>query len=333
MAFLACSGMKQQMKPLTSQQDVLLCSDDNQNDKANLIEEKSNVQLPNCDAEISNSATLEDSISESSLSVKQTELNQVNSSSNEDLPGDSDFKYSSSESLLPNSSVVTETDLKDLTELDDIATTNISELSSYSPDVADLDYGNQVDGSAPSELESSKVSNEASSQLSSETLDIDTSIDLKSNATLDPQPSNDLSQVDTDFEVTHELENDKIDKSPTGTILTTDEKDVFLVKETITTLDQSSLTGIGLSEANKESESAKLVETISNLSPSDPILQIDSFSHAGIPAPSLVSPSLQVPLGKVLVPAVIDQIQGHAFSAMQILKVLRNASLVVVMYN
>ena len=46
-----------------------------------------------------------------------------------------------------------------------------------------------------------------------------------------------------------------------------------------------------------------------------------SFS-AGIPAPSAVSAALQVLPGKVLVPAVVDQVQGQVLAALQVLKVL-----------
>ncbi|XP_050155231.1 uncharacterized protein LOC126629286 isoform X3 [Malus sylvestris] len=50
----------------------------------------------------------------------------------------------------------------------------------------------------------------------------------------------------------------------------------------------------------------------------------NSFSSAGngIPAPTVVSAALQVPPGKVLVPAVVDQVQGQAFAALQVLKVI-----------
>lgn len=48
------------------------------------------------------------------------------------------------------------------------------------------------------------------------------------------------------------------------------------------------------------------------------------FTSAGIPAPSLVSESLQSPPGKVLVPAVVDQLQSQAFSALQVLKVIED---------
>ncbi|KAM0864987.1 hypothetical protein ACQ4PT_043558 [Festuca glaucescens] len=47
-----------------------------------------------------------------------------------------------------------------------------------------------------------------------------------------------------------------------------------------------------------------------------------SFSSAGIPAPSLLSAALQVPVGQILVPAVVDPTQGNALSALQVLKVI-----------
>ncbi|KAG9441264.1 hypothetical protein H6P81_017118 [Aristolochia fimbriata] len=50
----------------------------------------------------------------------------------------------------------------------------------------------------------------------------------------------------------------------------------------------------------------------------------NSFPYAGIPAPSLVSAALQVPPGKVVVPAVIDNVQGQALAALQVLKVIES---------
>ncbi|KAF3793569.1 hypothetical protein EJ110_NYTH08023 [Nymphaea thermarum] len=48
----------------------------------------------------------------------------------------------------------------------------------------------------------------------------------------------------------------------------------------------------------------------------------NTFSYAGIPAPSLVSAALQVTPGKVVVPPTIDQVQGQALAALQVLKVI-----------
>ncbi|KAI3680330.1 hypothetical protein L2E82_50431 [Cichorium intybus] len=45
-------------------------------------------------------------------------------------------------------------------------------------------------------------------------------------------------------------------------------------------------------------------------------------SSSSIPAPSVLSPSLQNLPGKVLVPAVVDQVQGQALAALQVLKVI-----------
>ncbi|CAJ1952794.1 unnamed protein product [Sphenostylis stenocarpa] len=46
------------------------------------------------------------------------------------------------------------------------------------------------------------------------------------------------------------------------------------------------------------------------------------FSVPGIPAPSVVSATVQVLPGKVLVPAAVDQVQGQALAALQVLKVI-----------
>ncbi|KAF3674895.1 putative cytochrome 89A2-like [Capsicum annuum] len=50
----------------------------------------------------------------------------------------------------------------------------------------------------------------------------------------------------------------------------------------------------------------------------------DIFVSAGIPAPSTISPALQALPGKVLVPASFDQIQGQALAALQALKVIES---------
>lgn len=60
---------------------------------------------------------------------------------------------------------------------------------------------------------------------------------------------------------------------------------------------------------------------IQNGSLSELLLPEKSWAHAGIPAPSLIPAALQVPPGKVLVPAVVDQVQGQALAALQVLKV------------
>lgn len=48
------------------------------------------------------------------------------------------------------------------------------------------------------------------------------------------------------------------------------------------------------------------------------------FASRGIPAPSLLSAALQVPPGKVLVPAITDQTHSQALTALQVLKVIES---------
>ncbi|KAI4347564.1 hypothetical protein L6164_008369 [Bauhinia variegata] len=48
------------------------------------------------------------------------------------------------------------------------------------------------------------------------------------------------------------------------------------------------------------------------------------FSATGIPAPSVVSSAIEVHPGKVLIPAVIDQVQSQAIAALQVLKVIEH---------
>ncbi|KAJ0970182.1 hypothetical protein J5N97_023059 [Dioscorea zingiberensis] len=76
-----------------------------------------------------------------------------------------------------------------------------------------------------------------------------------------------------------------------------------------------------LDSKGNESDEDKIIQT-NRSSLFKSLLPEKSFSSAGIPAPSVVSAALQVSPGNVLVPAVVDQVQGQAFAALQVLKVI-----------
>nr|XP_010907949.1 uncharacterized protein LOC105034465 isoform X1 [Elaeis guineensis] len=76
------------------------------------------------------------------------------------------------------------------------------------------------------------------------------------------------------------------------------------------------------SEPNDNELDLNSYNQIQNGSLSESLLPEKSWSHAGIPAPSLLPAALQVPPGEVLVPAVVDQVQGQALAALQVLKVI-----------
>lgn len=113
-------------------------------------------------------------------------------------------------------------------------------------------------------------------------------------------------------------------------VLNPTQTEQLLSEETASTLEQQ--IERGLSEAAFVSVTAypladdqkKNHETVMNSSAAKPELQGILFSSAGVPAP-LVSAAVKTLPGKVLVPAVVDQVQGQALAALQVLKVLCDA--------
>ncbi|KAF3432973.1 hypothetical protein FNV43_RR24075 [Rhamnella rubrinervis] len=86
--------------------------------------------------------------------------------------------------------------------------------------------------------------------------------------------------------------------------------------------DGPSVTSVSASDHSFPNEkSTKSFNDISKSTTESPNRR-NSFSSAGIPAPSVVSAALQVLPGKVLIPAVVDQVQGQALAALQVLKVI-----------
>ncbi|KAG8098998.1 hypothetical protein GUJ93_ZPchr0013g34732 [Zizania palustris] len=51
-----------------------------------------------------------------------------------------------------------------------------------------------------------------------------------------------------------------------------------------------------------------------------------SFSSSGIPAPTLLSTTLRVPAGQIMVPAAVDPTQANALAALQVLKVIESGA-------
>ncbi|KAM1407312.1 hypothetical protein ACFXTH_001888 [Malus domestica] len=121
---------------------------------------------------------------------------------------------------------------------------------------------------------------------------LDTSVMTQSNTILEPQ----VSSEDNIGPVTPSSTEENLDLSTTPQVLA----------EGIS----SSLKGNTITESEPPRSKSQL-PTAGN-----------SFSSAGIPAPTVVSAALQVVPGKVLVPAVVDQVQGQALAALQVLKVI-----------
>ncbi|XP_029127818.1 uncharacterized protein LOC109800269 isoform X4 [Cajanus cajan] len=93
---------------------------------------------------------------------------------------------------------------------------------------------------------------------------------------------------------------------------------------------EPSVTGNDLFEKSSVSSSANTLVDEQVRNDNDEVDDVKSespksgsfFSVPGIPAPSVFSAAVQVLPGKVLVPAAVDQVQGQALAALQVLKVI-----------
>ncbi|KAK9143746.1 hypothetical protein Syun_013146 [Stephania yunnanensis] len=84
-------------------------------------------------------------------------------------------------------------------------------------------------------------------------------------------------------------------------------------------LNENGSSGLTNSFVDKLDTSSVIDMSSSNV---ESLIPENPFSSAGIPAPSLISAAMQVHPGKILVPAAIDQVQGQALAALQVLKVM-----------
>lgn len=349
------------MEPLTTQQEVLLASD-TENDRfedegkgtKDMVQDNSTLE--------SNQGIDKDSISTTEVNATTTEnkfsddtdiqtssLDTINYTPNatetvnnasvqEDLQDESAFDDTSiapnmspsapqfSDSTVDTSVVsfgfedtkanpaVDETELtSELKEsLVDVEPTN-SYVADSNPTYLNTDYKEEMSGSGELSLDSSLNS---SAHITSESVALNIAVGSQLDAILDS-------------ETVHE---DDIESVPSTSFKQDFDLLQVSVKEINLSMEAHNLTEIVSSESvsvstladpsvnEQDTNGHNDMNTIKTIFES-PISQ-NSFSSAGIPAPSAVSAALQVLPGKVLVPAVVDQVQGQALAALQVLKVL-----------
>ncbi|XP_038892472.1 uncharacterized protein LOC120081550 isoform X2 [Benincasa hispida] len=101
----------------------------------------------------------------------------------------------------------------------------------------------------------------------------------------------------------------------------------FLSECTASTIEQRIERGlseaalVSVTDYPSADDQEKNHESVMNGTAAKPELQEILFSSAGVPAP-VVSAAVKTLPGKVLVPAVVDQVQGQALAALQVLKVI-----------
>lgn len=298
------------MQPLTSQQETISAADD-QNDK---VEQDENEHKGTLDDESGSPTTgIEND------SSPPAEING-NAPTGSDL--DSTFSYTSSEVDLKNESaidgklvstyisdgtkseeatgsfmvpsVANSDDMKLLTELEERVTDLKPDPNPYQEEAAD-----------PLLTENSNFSS-TSADIPTESLD-----------------NSDKSPMLVVLEPIVVLEENVALSSTREDILN---EEHALAGENLVSKEENSVNGDELlGESSVPSVDEQEKDTRSNISENFELKNRGiSFSSAGIPAPSVVSAALQVVPGKVVVPAAVDQVQGQALSALQVLRVIES---------
>ncbi|XVF50840.1 hypothetical protein PTKIN_Ptkin04bG0136200 [Pterospermum kingtungense] len=165
-----------------------------------------------------------------------------------------------------------------------------------------------------------------------------------SNISVDSSSSSSSTNVNVSFSISSELEPflelqslpkdnpETVESSPTKENLKDSKmrqfsvqiKNSFLEVNNLNENESSETTSVSGQAHSLTNEQQKI--NYKDINDSKPVFESpfprSSFSSAGIPAPSAVSAAPQVHPGKILVPAAVDQVQGQALAALQVLKVI-----------
>ncbi|XP_075649022.1 uncharacterized protein LOC142619691 isoform X3 [Castanea sativa] len=327
------------MKPLTTEQEVLLASDD-QNDSVK-EDEKAGGNVPEDTSLESSKGTYKDPSSpefdetpgesrvgddsdSGSSSVQDVEnasnvSDAINNASiQEDLQNEPTFD---NKSVSPETSSVP-LDFPESKNVGDSFVAGTEEFSSeltenpfdVKPTNSLVSGGNPLDLNTEPQYEMHDSSFSTVTPIVNEPVALNVSVNSQSDSTFDTQnlPKNDL---DT-------LAPPSTEESPdlSKTTLVSSEKNSSSLdnhnysESELSENSQSEFTYPLANDANYNNEMNRSRSESSNL--------VNFFSSAGIPAPSVVSAALQVLPGKVLIPATVDQVQGQALAALQVLKVI-----------
>ncbi|KAJ7969939.1 Chloroplast thylakoid membrane, putative isoform 1 [Quillaja saponaria] len=331
LSFSKCSSFrpKQQMEPLSTQQEVLLSSDAHNDQTTEPVHQNSNLKQEDLEdqicaykdppsyefKEILSEIRVDDDSDKATQSVqdiKQTSLVAdavKNASSQEDLQLES---ATEDKSVVPDVS----SRLPDLPESENIADSFIgSSLKDFDSNLA---VATEESTSGPKEdsvnVETSSLSeNDANpSHLNASHLDEMARSSGSESPSLSINPSG--SGAHPPYDTTHGNVSVNSQSSATLEPDTLHKDDLESVVSPLAKEDPHSSRIPQLSDEQNYDEINR-----SRLEASDPRIL---FSAAGVPAPSVVSAALQVFPGKVLVPAAVDQVQGQALAALQVLKVI-----------
>ncbi|XP_022764709.1 uncharacterized protein LOC111309947 [Durio zibethinus] len=341
-------GPKQQLEPLTAQQDVSLASDNGsdkvENESETGIQEdllspsELNGSLTDNKLDNDNGTYLVDSYTSNGDSVTNTVPAQEDLQNVSALDGMSfGPDITPTTPKLPESEVVggsfvvsrlgqldskldidspeATTEIEDtLINVRETIDTNLSEPVNLDND---LDEGKL--GSEGKENSNISVDSSSSSNSTNESLIVSFSVSSELEPIVEPQavPKDNLETIESST-TEENLENGKLSQ------FSVEIKNSFLEVNNLNESELSETTSVSAPAYPLRNEQSKI--DYNEINDSKPVFESptpgSSFSPAGIPAPSVVAAALQVYPGKVLVPAVVDQVQGQALAVLQVLKVI-----------
>ncbi|XP_034924321.1 uncharacterized protein [Populus alba] len=330
------SRPKQQMEPFTTQQEVSLASDmeddkveesksEDRNDSD--LESKTDIQTDLSSFPELNEAPSENVLGDSTETLTVDDVDYAtrvsgtgnNDSFQEDLQYESSFDDKSiAPEMTPSSENLPSSEINAISPVStfevDKNPVNV-ELSNV-PDITNLNTDHQ------SELHVSKInenSDPSSDSFTSTVLEPNEpmGVNISDSSPMDSSSEPQLVPEDDTEAVALLLTKENLDLSNT----TQNSAERNSSSREVNYLDESDFSGTVSEFANQ-----KAIIANNEMKESKPFFELPtpeiSFSSAGIPAPSAVSAALQVLPGKVLVPAVVDQLQGQTFAALQVLKVI-----------
>ncbi|GMP70263.1 hypothetical protein CsSME_00029192 [Camellia sinensis var. sinensis] len=302
-----------EMEPLTTQQEVLLDSDD-QNDR--VVQDEESKDTMKEDSCLSKTGIDNDS----SLSIENNEATNENRQSGSDVG----YTFNSGDGIT-NASI--QEDLQNESAIDDMSVAPDRSPGTPQLPESEIAYGSVVAfENSDSNLVAEK--SESATELKENLIDAK---HTKSSVS-DANPTNLNTGTDRKEGVpgSSRTENSNFSLSA-GEELDLSKTQVS-AEENKSSLEDHNLNGDGPSGTNSVSAVAypfaneQDSNTYSSINENTSFFEStnpgNSFSSAGIPAPSVVSAALQVLPGKVLVPAVVDQVQGQALAALQVLKII-----------
>ncbi|CAN6705740.1 unnamed protein product [Malus baccata var. baccata] len=311
------SSPKQQMEPLTTQQERSLTYDDENHRSAEDVDDQSNVKNDASSSPEGRTGGL--SVQDFKNTSGGTEANAINNASDK---GDSPLESTSDDKSVEPETFTRKFDLSEYDNGNDsfVASEIEGFDSSLAVGIGDLasEFKGNLVSVEPTNLQASD------SNLSAEPQD---GIPGRSENHISTFESSSLSAIAHEHNVPVAVDVSLTSQSNTilePQVSSEDNIGTVPLSSTQENLEMSKTLQVLAEGISSSLEKNTIIESELSRNKSQLPNAGNSFSSAGngVPAPTVVSAALQVPPGKVLVPAVVDQVQGQAFAALQVLKVI-----------